>query len=345
MTPKKLAATLRNQKRCHPPATVQGRERIRDAHLRQGFYAKAEQMALRKLGEEPEQFQSLLEGLWKEFAPDGSLQEGLVIRLARAMWLMSRADRIQEGIALRQAHRANTGRENRLHAQMMRLRLTADTLLLLARSVGQECYVTTKADLAMMKDLHQEGVMGDMGDIALALFYQLRIPGTTEEGDSPEEQQRKVLIRIKEIFGLYPHPDPPRSNVTLESAAASGAPQVEACGDTAVALDQPKEQPPPPPENVLRYPSVTPQQWAARERARQLIENVLNHQVEVCEDERKGLLRELLDGPSPYERAAEIAPTERRSLSLRRMQDTYLREVQRVTDLLLRVQGRKAKQG
>jgi hypothetical protein len=54
----------------------------------------------------------------------------------------------------------------------------------------------------MMKNLHQEGGLKDMGEIALALFYQLQAPGTGEDGVDPNEKSRRVLIRIKEIFGL-----------------------------------------------------------------------------------------------------------------------------------------------
>ena len=58
---------------------------------------------MRALGEDPAQFQELLEGLWETYDPIDTAQEGLVIRLARATWLMNRADRMQEGYAVRQA--------------------------------------------------------------------------------------------------------------------------------------------------------------------------------------------------------------------------------------------------
>jgi len=54
---------------------------------------------MRALGENPADFQELLEALWEEWNPVGSLQEGVVIRLARSMWLANRADRSQEGAA------------------------------------------------------------------------------------------------------------------------------------------------------------------------------------------------------------------------------------------------------
>ena len=70
---------------------------------------------------------------------------------------------------------------------------------------------------------------------------------------------------------------------------------------------------------------------------RQLLENILTRQVEACEAQRKAILKESLKGPSPYERAAEIAPTHPRAMHLRRMQDSYFREVRRVTNLLLKL--------
>jgi hypothetical protein len=185
MTEKQLAANRRNQKLCNGPATDEGRERIRAAHLRHGFYAPAEEVALRALGEDPAHFRELLEGLWETYNPTDAAQEGLVIRLARAMCLMNRADRMQEGYAMRQAQDVSRGRQDRLHARMMRLKITADSLRLLVRSVASPHYVATPGDLEKMKNLYEEGVMKEMGEIALALFYRLQAPGTDEDGLGP----------------------------------------------------------------------------------------------------------------------------------------------------------------
>ena len=321
MTEKKLAANRRNQKLCNGPATVEGRERIRAANLRHGFYAQAEEVALRALGEEPAHFQELLEGLWETYNPTDAAQEGLVIRLARATWLMNRADRMQEGYAVRQARDVSNGREDRLHVQMMRLKITADSLRLLVQSVGYEHYVTTPADLEKMKNLHQEGVLKDMGEIALALFYQLHAPGTGEDGIDAEEKTRRVIRKIKEIFAISLDPEP-----AADVAADSSQPQ-ESQQD-AGATEEEKDE---------RYPNITPAEWQARERARQLLENILTRQVEICEAQRKAILNESLKGPSPYERAAEIAPTHPNARLMRRMQDSNFREVRRVTNLLLKI--------
>jgi hypothetical protein len=324
MTEKKLAANRRNQKLSHGPATAAGRERIRAAHLRHGFYAQAEEVALRALGEEPAQFQELLEGLWEKCKPADALQEGLVTRLARAMWLMNRADRMQEGYALRQAKDVDIGREDRLHAQMMRMKMTAGSLQLLAQSVAREHYVTTPADLELMKNLHQEGAVKEMGEIALALFYQLQGPGEQDEGgrgSRPEGNVRNVVAKVREIFGLRTDPEP-------EVEVASDSSQKQEGQQGAGATEAEEEGPP---------SDIATAKWEAREPVRQLLEHILSRQVEICEAQRTASLRESLMGPSPYERAAEIAPTHRNATLMRRMQDSNFRQVTRLTSLLMRM--------
>jgi hypothetical protein len=310
MTEKQLAANRQNQKLSHPE-TDESRERIGAALRRFGYNAPAEEIAMRALGEDPADFQELLEGLWAEWNPSGASQEGVVISLARALWLMNRAARMQKGYAVRQAQEVSSGRGDRAHARMMRLKMTEDRLGQLVHAVAYEHYVTTAADLEKMKNLHQEGGgLKDMGEIALALFYQLQAPGTGEDGIDPEERTRNVVRKIKGIFGITPDPeDLPANNASKPLEEGRDA----------------------------RYPKITPAEWEARERPRQLLENILTRQMETCKEQRKAILKESVKGPSPYERAAEIAPTHPDARLMRRMQDSNFREVRRVTNLLLKL--------
>ncbi|MGO8789800.1 MAG: hypothetical protein ACLQVL_20775 [Terriglobia bacterium] len=330
MTEKKLAANRENQKLCNAPVTDERRGRIRAALRRFGYNVPAEEIAMRALGEDPADFQELLEALWEEWNPVGSLQEGVVIRLARVMWLMNRADRSQEGAALRRAQSAGQGRDNRLHARMMRLKMTAETLRSLARSVNCWHYVTTREDLDVMKKLHEEGVATEMGEIAMDLFYQLQEPGTDGDGVSEDEKRRGVVNSMRSIFGLGPIEAPvalltpagERLVVKPEGYVEPGSP------DDAEGEESEKDD---------RYPKITEEDWIARERARKLLRNILTRQAEACEAQRKSLLKESLAGPSPYEFAAEIAPSHADALLMRRAQDANMREIRRLINLLLRI--------
>jgi len=202
MTLEKISANRANGSRTHGPATPEGRERIRAANTRHGLYSQAETAALVCLGEDPAELESLRNNLHGDSQASAALRQELAEHLVEVVWRWKRAGRSQEGFALRLAKEANLTREDRVHAHMMRLKMTEETLRLLARSVEREHYVTTPADLEMMKNLHQEGVVKEMGEIALALFYQLQAPGTGADGVDPNERSRRALLRIKEIFGL-----------------------------------------------------------------------------------------------------------------------------------------------
>ena len=331
MTEKQLAANRRNQKLCNVPVADERRERIRAALRRSGYNVQAEEAAMRALGEDPADFQESLEALWEEWNPVGALQEGVVIRLARVMWLANRADRSQEGYAVRRAQSADHGRDNRLHARMMRLKMAVQTLRSLARSVACWHYVTTRDDLEVMKKLHQEGVTAEMGEIAMDLFYQLRDPNADKDGVSEEEQYRGAVNSFRSIFGLEEIKEP----VSMLKPSGErivirpeGYEEADGSPDGGEGEDSHKDD---------RYPKITEEDWIARERARKLLRNILSRQAEACEVQRKAHLKESLAGPSPYEFAAEIAPSHADALLMRRTQDANMREVRRLTNLLLKI--------
>jgi len=84
-------------------------------------------------------------------------------------------------------------------------------------------------------------------------------------------------------------------------------------------------------------PRFTPAEWEARERPRQLLENILRRQVELCETQRKAILKESLAGPSPFERAAEIALAHPNVALMQRMEESSFRQIWRITNLLLKL--------
>jgi hypothetical protein len=380
MTKKKLAALRRNAKLSKGPVTPEGRERIRAAKLRHGFYSDAEEAALRALGEEPADLRELREGLRREWNPTGVLQERLVARLARAEWQADRAHRMREGRAVRQAKEVNKGREGRLHSHLMHLKMSSDSLQLLAQSVAREHYVTPPGDLNLMKSLQKDGVVKEMGEVALALFYQLREPGTPGPGEpggdeDEEATTHRVMNKIRAIFGLDPLPEndadiAPASSLPQENQYDAGATETdgapdfspayadllkggrqEACGTEA---DQSERQPDipqipspqpripnPETEEVSPYPGITEEEWEAREPVRQLLENILSRQVQLYEEQRHEILQELVAGPSPYERAAEIAPTQSNDLLTQRMEEFSFRQVWRITNLLSKMKQRE----
>ncbi len=339
MTEEKLFANRFYGKRSEGPATPEGRERIREANTRHGFYSAAEAVALACLGEDSAELERLRQTLHGDLQPPSGLQQELVEHLVDVVWRWKRAGRMQEGFALRQAKEVNLTREDRVHAHMMRLKMTEESLRLLAESVAREYYITTPADLEKMKRLHQEGVVKEMGEIALALFYRLEKPPEKDEEGlplDPYERARLMVEQAKEIFGIGRTAFPaPAAGIAAESCGAlpnqpaeTGASPQESPQEADEAEGEDEEGPP---------SFFTPEEWAARERARQLLENILTRQVEICAAQRKMILRESLAGPSPYERAAEIALAHPNAALMQRMEESSFRQIWRITSLLLKM--------
>ena len=329
ITEKKTAANRRNGNLSRGPATDEGKARVGAAQVRHGFYAKAEHATLRSFGEDPAELEELLAGLHEEFAPSSALQQRLVQRLAQVLLSIDRSHRAQEGQALRLARQAGSGRDDRLHATLIRLKMAAATLRTLARSVNCRHYMTTPEDWEMMKTLHLQGVTGEMCGIAIDLFSQLQEPGANEAAEA--EKARSKMELVKAIFGL--DPTQPQTGL-VTTAEAPGVPNVRAA---EAEVDGPPDEGDDDSDHDDEFPVISKDEWIARERARKLLRNILTREAESCEAQRKTLLKELLEGPSPYELAADIAPNHTEAWVVRRTQDANLREVRRITSLLLRM--------
>jgi len=325
MTAAKIFANKANGKLSKGPATPEGRKRIREANTRHGFYCEAETVALACLGEDPADLERLRKNIHDGLELPSALTEELAEHLTQVIWRWRRAGHMQEGYALRMAKNANLTRDDRLHGQMMRLKITAETLRRLAQSVATEDYITPREDLEMMKKLHQEGAVKEMGEIALGLFYRLEEPGEKDENGhviDEYEQAQLVVAEVKAIFGIGLHPPKPAANV-----APDGSPPQEnqqGAGAAETAKKRPRRR-------------FTPEEAEGRERARQLLENILTRQVDLCETQRKAILKESMAGPSPYERAAEIALAHPDTALMQRMEESSFRQIWRITNLLLKI--------
>jgi hypothetical protein len=185
--------------------------------------------------------------------------------------------------------------------------------------------------------LHQQGAVKEMAEMALALFQQLQKPGTDEDGISAEEKARQLVTEVRAIFGLKSDEAYFQSRLKADAVAPQNSPQGASASlatpQDAVAAEVVEEE----------EEEISPEE-EARERARQLLENILTRQADICEVQRKAAREEARNGPSPYERAAEIAPIHPNARLMRRMQDCNFREVRRLTNLLLKLK-RGARKG
>jgi hypothetical protein len=101
MTEKNLAAKRRNGGKGRGPVTPAGKAHSAAAMLRHGFYSRARDEAMIALGEDPKEYRGLLQSLVDDLEPGAGLQSELVLRMGRALWRMQRAERMQDGLAVK----------------------------------------------------------------------------------------------------------------------------------------------------------------------------------------------------------------------------------------------------
>jgi len=77
---KRVAASQANGSLSRGPATPEGRKRIRDARTRHGFYSQAEGVALRALGEDPDDLEMI-----KNLHQEGVVLEHILTRQMEAL--------------------------------------------------------------------------------------------------------------------------------------------------------------------------------------------------------------------------------------------------------------------
>ncbi len=101
MTEKNLAAHRRNGPKSQGAVTPAGKARAAKANLLHGFYSRSRNEAMVALGESPQEYAGLVQSLVDDLQPRAGLQGALVSRMGQALWRMQRAERMQDGLAVK----------------------------------------------------------------------------------------------------------------------------------------------------------------------------------------------------------------------------------------------------
>jgi len=197
MTEENLAAHRANGQKTKGPVTPEGKANSAAANLRHGFYCQAPNRALTALGEDPEEYAGLMNSL------ENNLVEGLEAelkqRIGHAFWRMRRAERTQDGVALK---RIKTAQE---------IHKTATDPLRLRAHENLECYgemVTalrrrgngpTPAEIQAFVRHFDDDPSEEMQEF----FILLKSLNKLEEGPERKAARRKARAQLSELEERY----------------------------------------------------------------------------------------------------------------------------------------------
>jgi hypothetical protein len=271
MTEERLAASRANGSKSHGAVTPEGKARVAEVNLRHGFYAQADKEVLRALGEDPAEYRRMMKSLETDVAQ--AMEEQVVGCIGRTFWRMQRAERMQDGLAMK---RVRTGVEN------------------------EQFVISPQA--MRVSDLYEN---------LCALYQPINNPDPP-----PSREHIKTLIgafgaqppdAVKAVFPLY------RAYWEAAWKALSSVAGEGRSSPAAAAAQQELE--------------------AALETLIAVLDPLTEHYAKA---DHFGL-EKLNRVKSPENIAALMAPKDQNALLMQRMEDSNLRQLWRLTDILMKV--------
>ena len=138
MTGKNLAAHRRNGPKSQGAVTPAGKARAAKANLRHGFYSQARNQAMTAVGEDPADYARLLNSVVDSLQPAAGLEGELVKGMVGSLWRMQRAERVQDGAALKRVQRGWEVEQLLAAPKMLRIHEVYEGLCAIARMLNRE---------------------------------------------------------------------------------------------------------------------------------------------------------------------------------------------------------------
>ena len=270
---KQLAANRTNGRKSRGAVTPEGKARAAKANLRHGFYSQAQDEVLIALGEDPADYRRMMTAL------DTNLTEALEAmvrgRIARTFWRMDRADRIQDGLAVKRVRSALQMEELMVAPQMVHIHDIYEPLCTMCRTLNNPHSPPSPEEV--------EGLVNAFGA-------------------SPPEEVRKVFPLFRAYWDVARKLPPPAKG----SGATGSAP-------SAAELE--------------------------RDAAWKKLDAVLDPVTLRYGRAEYDLMDSLKKARSPENVAALMAPKDDSAMLMQRVEDSSLRQLWRLTNILAKVRN------
>ena len=152
MTQKNLAAKRANARKSRGAVTAAGKARSAAAKLLHGFYSQERDEAMMALGEDPQEYAALLRSLVEDLRPRAGLQSQVVLRMRDALWRMQRAERMQDGLAIKRVRKGLEIDQLVAGPRILHVRGIYEGLCAIGRMLNREDSTPLPGEIAALMD-------------------------------------------------------------------------------------------------------------------------------------------------------------------------------------------------
>jgi hypothetical protein len=210
-TEENRSARRRNGRRSQGATTAAGKERIRAANLKHGFYSKIREEALIALGENPAELAALMAGAKQQWQPENDEQSSMVEEMVRLRWRIRRSERMQESTAAEYVRSVEARRDEQVREVRASFVSAMDWLECLAAHAARPDFCAPPGMFRQCCDVFT-GLIKSDGERLLGLLHRLRKPQNdlsaagcaSDESTSDDDWQHLLSTQEDDDFRI-PH--------------------------------------------------------------------------------------------------------------------------------------------
>ncbi|HMD83630.1 MAG TPA: hypothetical protein VKO18_02885 [Terriglobia bacterium] len=169
------------------------------ANFRQGFFTESRYGLLLAMGEEPKDYQRMMESLLEDLQPRQGLESHLVEQMGETFWHMRRAQRMRDGLALRSIQRKVQGEELVASMQASKAFDALEPFEHLKEALSRRGAGPTAAEIDEFVETRKDDTSEKMQEF-IRLLKSLKEPMEDQERKAACKQARKQLGERMEAY-------------------------------------------------------------------------------------------------------------------------------------------------
>ena len=169
------------------------------ADFRRRFFTDSRYGLLAALGEEPEEYQRMMESLLEDLQPRPGLETHLAEQMGETFWRMRRAQNMRDGLALRSIQRKVQGEEMRASTEACKVFEAVEPFERLKEALSRRGQGPTAAEIKEFEKSHKDDSSQRMQEF-ITLLNSLNEPMEEPERKAARREARKQLAPLMEPY-------------------------------------------------------------------------------------------------------------------------------------------------